>query len=75
MSRATGLVMSVHRFTAVWYFARISVGSSGKHGTSANGAQPTPVSGSVSVHTYQVNGTARRISASRSSLSARGSSA
>ena len=44
-------------------------------GTSANGAQPTPVSGSVSVHTYQVNGTARRISASRSSLSARGSSA
>jgi hypothetical protein len=37
----------VHRLTAVRYFSRISSGSRGRQGTSASGAHPTDVSGSV----------------------------
>ncbi len=71
----TGVARSVHRFTVVRYFSRISVGSSGRHGTSANGAQPTPVWGSVNSHAYQVNGTTRRSSSSSARRSVRASSA
>ena len=37
----------VHRLTAVRYFSRMACGSCGRQGTSANGAEPTEVSGSV----------------------------
>lgn len=37
-------------FTVVRYFSRISAGSSARSGTSASGALPTEVSGSVSSH-------------------------
>jgi hypothetical protein len=41
------VIMVVHLFTVVRYLSRISPGSSGRHGTSASGAEPTDVSGSV----------------------------
>src|SRR5664279_5435981 len=43
---------SVQRLTGVAYFALISAGNSGRQGTSANGAAPTAVAGSVSSQTY-----------------------
>ncbi|GAA3849870.1 hypothetical protein GCM10022380_80140 [Amycolatopsis tucumanensis] len=39
---------AVQRLTGVRYLSRIRRGSSGRHGTSASGAVPTAVSGSVS---------------------------
>ena len=50
-SEATGVIMLVHLLTVVRYLSRISCGSSGRHGTSASGAEPTDVSGSVTSQT------------------------
>ena len=50
-SEATGVIMLVHRLTVVRYLSRISCGSSGRHGTSARGEEPTDVSGSVTTQT------------------------
>lgn len=46
-SEVTGVIMLVHRLTVVRYLSWISRGNSGRHGTSASGAEPTDVSGSV----------------------------
>src|ERR1019366_4726255 len=43
---------AVQRLTGVAYFALIRAGSSGRQGTSASGAAPTVVTGSVSSQTY-----------------------
>jgi hypothetical protein len=52
----------VHRLSGVRYFSLISLGSCGSStaGTSASGAQPTVVCGSVSTNAYQSNPTTRR---------------
>ena len=46
---------AVQRLTVVMYFSRISCGSAARSGTSASGAVPTPVSGSVSSQAYASN--------------------
>ena len=51
LSEATGVIMLVHLLTVVRYLSRINRGSSGRHGTSASGAEPTDVSGSVTSQT------------------------
>jgi hypothetical protein len=68
-SSATGVSIRVQRLIGVRYFRRIRRGSSGRHGTSARGAEPTSVSGSVSNHAWASKPTTGRISASTATRS------
>jgi hypothetical protein len=65
----------VHRLSGVRYFSLISRGSWGSSaaGTSARGAQPTVVCGSVNTNAYQSNPTTRRSSSMSRSRSVSGS--
>src|ERR1700686_399722 len=65
--RPTGTSSRVQRLMAVRYLSRIRRGSSGRQGTSARGAEPTSVSGSVRSQAYASNLTTRRISSSTAS--------
>src|SRR5664279_215411 len=65
--------MSVQRFTWVAYFSLICSGSSPNHGTSASGAVPTAVTGSVSNQAWASAATTGRKSSSTRRLSVRSS--